>query len=207
MVTKKHKPARPRRNRPAFSPAQWLAFSEALLRVKTALKSHELAVRDVVGHMSKGQLASAIRRIGRDGSETFELLKPSFWEGATFNMRTSKIEVRNLNKVTGSRGWFFVARVDLDRLYPAAAGAPVAANTDNIPRRARSGPKPRDDWPTVLAAWLIAVTRDDPKRLRNVDALVPEAQDFLEEQIEWAPKETKDVRKKIVELLQFVSRD
>jgi hypothetical protein len=58
----------------------------------------------------------------------------------------------------------------------------------------------------VLAAWLIDVACDDPKRLRNVDALVPEAQAFLRAKIRWAPKESKELRQKIVEFLQLVPR-
>jgi hypothetical protein len=72
---------------------------------------------------------------------------------------------------------------------------------------AKRGPKPIKEWPTVLAAWLIKVACDDPDRLRgNVNALVRAAQDFLEEQIGYAPLDTGPVRAKIVELLQFVRR-
>jgi hypothetical protein len=72
--------------------------------------------------------------------------------------------------------------------------------------RGRPGPKPTGDWPTIVAAWLIAVAADDPKRLQNADVLVTEAQSFLRDEIGWAPKEPKELRKTIVELLRFIRR-
>ena len=72
--------------------------------------------------------------------------------------------------------------------------------------RGRPGPKPTGDWPTIVAAWLIAVAADDPKRLQNADVLVTEAQSFLRGETGWAPKEPKELRKTIVELLQLIRR-
>jgi hypothetical protein len=72
--------------------------------------------------------------------------------------------------------------------------------------RRKPGPKPKGDWHTLLAQWLIAVAADDPKLLRNVAALVVEAAVFLQTEIGWAPAEAKDLRKKIDELLARVPR-
>jgi hypothetical protein len=73
-------------------------------------------------------------------------------------------------------------------------------------KHAKPGPKSTGEWPTLVAAWLITVARDNPKQLQNVDALTGEAQDFLVDQIKWAPKDIKQLRAKIVELLQFIAR-
>ncbi|WP_325740117.1 hypothetical protein [Bradyrhizobium sp.] len=197
------------RKQPAFSVAEWISLNEAFDAVKAALRSRDLASRDLIEHMRSGQLASAARRIARDRSETFEHLKPSFWQPITMQgISTGGVRVHGVDIKTraGSEIWFFVARRDFSKLYPAArAAADTIADTDT-PTRPRPGPKPTGDWPTELAAWLIAVACDDPKRLQNVDALTDEARIFLREKIKWAPKETKELRRKIAKLLQLVRR-
>ena len=74
------------------------------------------------------------------------------------------------------------------------------------PRGVKPGPKYTGDWPGLIAQWLITVAADDPKRLQNVDQLVTEAQNFLHNHIKWAPKDIKDLRAKIVDLLSLVRR-
>ncbi|WP_338833541.1 hypothetical protein [Bradyrhizobium septentrionale] len=105
-------------------------------------------------------------------------------------------------------GRFFVWQLALDRLWPPPAGrAPVEhADASDAPSRVKPGPKPQDDWPTLIAQWLIEVAVDDPKRLQNVDALVIEAKLFLHNQTGRAPKENKELRDKIRELLERVRR-
>ena len=97
---------------------------------------------------------------------------------------------------------FYVWQPALDRIWPTA-NAPVHDEHDddsNAPLRVKPGPKPREDWPTLLAQWLIAVAVENPKRLDNVDALVIDAQD----QIKWTPSDPKVLRAKMVELLRGV---
>ena len=82
------------------------------------------------------------------------------------------------------------------------------AVTDN-PSRRRPGTKYKDDWPLVMAAEMIRLALRDPEMLKNVDALVrymvgPELEGFLQKEIGWTPKDSKDVRRVIVSLLQFV---
>jgi hypothetical protein len=98
---------------------------------------------------------------------------------------------------------FFVWKPDFDARWPALSPQVDDGMTTT---RAKPGRKPKGDWYTLIAAWLIAVAADEPKRLLNVNALVVEATDFLEDKIDWAPAEAKDLRKKIVELLQLVPR-
>lgn len=107
------------------------------------------------------------------------------------------------------RGWaFYIWQPDFDRIWPPPTGsAPLDHDDDsNSPPPVKPGPKPRGDWPTLVAQWLIEVAADDPKRLQNVDALVTEAKIFLRNQIKWAPKDDKDLRAKIRELLGSVRR-
>jgi hypothetical protein len=73
------------------------------------------------------------------------------------------------------------------------------------PRR-KPGKKPKDDWPLLVGAKLIHIARYDPDALENADALVKLLKEFLREQIGWAPSDPKQVREKIVFLLQFVRR-
>jgi hypothetical protein len=96
------------------------------------------------------------------------------------------------------RGWFHVWQPDLDRIWPAT-NAPVDHDS-NAPLRVRPGPKWHEDWPILLAQWLIAVAVENPKRLDNVDQLLIDAQD----QIKWTPSDPKVLRAKMVELLRGV---
>jgi hypothetical protein len=97
---------------------------------------------------------------------------------------------------------YFLWHPDVEKAWLA----PRQADDDGAPPRAKPGPKPTGDWHTLIAQWLIAVAADEPKRLRNVDALVLEAAAFLDSKIKWAPAEAKDLRKKIVELLELAPR-
>jgi hypothetical protein len=85
--------------------------------------------------------------------------------------------------------------------------APVdhADDSDASPR-VRPGTKPTGNWPTLIGRWLIEVQADDPKRLQNIDALVIDAQNFLDNQIRWSPSNTKRLRAVIVEWLTPVRR-
>ncbi len=183
-----------------FSADNWVSRAEALDQAEAILGSLDLAVHDLMQHVRKGQVATAVRRVGSDGSDIFESLEPSFWEGAGFSRALDDFVFPGNRYVDGAQRWFFFAREDLNKLYPV-----VPANM-GTPTRAKPGPKPREDWHTKVAAWLISVALDNPKKLQNVDALAAEASDFLLQKVKWAPKDQKELRRKIVELLQFVPR-
>jgi hypothetical protein len=97
---------------------------------------------------------------------------------------------------------FFLWHPHVEKVWPALR----QADDEMVPPRGRPGTKPRDDWYTLIAQWLLAVAYDDPRRLRNVARLVPKAAAFLQTEIGWSPKESKELRKKIVELLLLVPR-
>jgi len=219
---------RQRRFEPAFSIAVWFPATEAIARLTRLLGSPKLARHQLCRDIRSKRLPAAIRCIRlRDRSETFERLTLSELE--SFDVE-SLLEV-NAAEIGGPDGrfctiddgeyggaeeqsahaasaapttecWLFVDRGRFEKRYPDAA---VSAN-DTMPPRAPPGPKPKGDWYVVLGAWLIDVACDNPKRLRNVDALVVEAKLFLKEKIRWAPTEDKELRQKIVEFLQFVPR-
>ena len=98
------------------------------------------------------------------------------------------------------RGWqFYVWQPDLDRIWPPPAGsAPVDHDDDSdAPPRVKPGPKPRGDWPTLVAQWLIEVAVEDPKRLQNVDALVDRRTKFFAQPDQVGTKDNKVLRAKI----------
>jgi hypothetical protein len=199
------------RKKLVLSLADWAPLDEAYGRVNTALRSGELASRDLLMHLREGQLPSAMRRVARDGTETSERLKPSFWQDVEIReewhfqgdraIYTGRPMVR-LHNPAGFSMWFFVARAKFDRLFPVAGSAEVASS-GNAATKPRPGPKPKGDWPTVLAAWLIKRAAEEPKQLLNIDALVTEFGSFLDEKLGWAPQDPKQLRRKIKELLQF----
>jgi hypothetical protein len=200
------------RKRLLLAPGQWMPLNETFARATACVGSRFLAERDLHRDLLAGRLRSAMRWVGRDGTETCERLPPSFWEGLTL-VSMSAPELRGLVQVRGikltAQGacYVYVRRREVDRLYPTAARRPDHDDaSDAPPLRVKPGPKVRGDWPTLVAQWLVGVAAEDPKRLRNVDALVAEAQTFLEGRIQWAPSDSKVLRKKIVELLPAVRR-
>ena len=168
------------------------------------------AVRDLEQAMAQQGLRCMAR--SKDTGER-KMLPPTIWEEITITWRGPQYGViAEYRRRPGDHTWrqfmyrLFVWLPDLDRIWPLAVSAPVDQGnvSDVTPQRVKPGPKPKGDWPTLLARWLIAVAAEGPKRLQNVDALVTDAQDFLDNQIEWAPKDNKVLRAKIVELLQDV---
>jgi hypothetical protein len=74
------------------------------------------------------------------------------------------------------------------------------------PTRVKPGPKPKDDWPTWVARWLVMMAVEYPDELRNVDGLVEGAREFLTSKGKFAPSEDKDIRKVLMDLLSLVRR-
>ena len=132
------------RQAPAFSAAEWEPLNEAFIRSKTALGSGRLAERDLLEHMRSRRLATAVRRASRDGAETFQRLKSLFWKELTLLAPSdgNPVQVRGLSVeiIARSAWYFFVARSDLDKLYPIAAVA--HPETHSPPARRKPGPKP-----------------------------------------------------------------
>ena len=85
----------------------------------------------------------------------------------------------------------------------AASSERTEAEMHANPARNPPGPKPRGDWHTRVASWLIRIARDEPNKLKNTDQLVKAAGDYLEAEIDWSPQ-TKRIRPVIVELLRLV---
>ena len=100
------------------------------------------------------------------------------------------------------KGFFFVSRPELDRLY----AAPTKTASDDA-ARPKPGPKPKDDWPTWIARWLILKALEYPDELANVDALVGEARLFLQQEEIFTPQDDKRIRKVIADLLLLVKRE
>jgi hypothetical protein len=110
---------------------------------------------------------------------------------------------------------YFVWKPALEKVWPVLASVPTAAaaapseQADNLTPRRRPGPKPTEDWPTLVAAWLVAEALKTPEKfprrnLINVDSLVEEAAAFLQKQERWAPKDDKALRAYILSYLRYV---
>src|SRR5262249_88266 len=111
-----------------------------------------------------------------------------------------------------ARGEYGFDADEISRLLPRAkvSAPPSAASSERAeaemhanPARNPPGPKLRGDWHIRLAAWLIQIVRDEPKKLTNVDQLTTDASNYLEAEIGWSPQ-TKRIRPVIVELLRLV---
>jgi hypothetical protein len=154
------------RQAPAFSAAEWAPLKEAFARVKSALGSGRLTERDLLEDMRSGRLATAARRTARDGAETFERLKPSFWKELTLLSPSDglPVQVRGLDVKSLARSslWFFVARSDLDKLYPVAAAA--EQETEISPPRRKPGRQPTKNWKLYVAAELHRIVEIERKQ-------------------------------------------
>jgi hypothetical protein len=93
---------------------------------------------------------------------------------------------------------------DADEISSLLPRAKVPAPPSAASARGKPGPKPTGNWPTHLAAWLIEIALSDPKRLHNVDRLVEDAMYSDSKKIGWLPRDPKQVRRVIVEVLQRV---
>jgi hypothetical protein len=194
----------------ALPPEKWASLAEALARVKAVLgPADDLAARDLTQHLRARRLTAGARHVAAGFRPTDKdacyIFTRAFWRDAMVDRPLSGFSqprVRAKALQTGGSWYFFIRRAELDRLYPGAA----VVVEDRLPPlpRGKPGRKVRDDWPMLLGAWLVAVAAKDRDRLRNIDALVEAAENFLQEQIGWAPKDTKDLRNKIRHFLRFV---
>ncbi|SIN97334.1 hypothetical protein SAMN05443247_01104 [Bradyrhizobium erythrophlei] len=193
---------------PLDDDANWLPMKAAHQRWAERTQDNELAVIELTK-----ALAHDLPCMKRSVTGERTLVEPAMWTPdrlmmlwfGTDGLRVVERVQPGQSAVLTVRGWFYVSQPHFDLLLPPPAGsAPVDHDdaSDTPPPRAKPGPKPYKDWPKLLARWLIAVAADDLKRLQNVDALVIDAQNLLE----WAPKDNKDLRAKIVDLLRDVRR-
>jgi hypothetical protein len=207
---------------PLGSP-DWIPIAEAHKLLCSLTGSRDLAAKDLTDAMAdedEDRRVPAMRRcftygIRRkaDGSHERVLVGPErellprgywtehelqSWSDATFVTRRS-------NNPASIKGYaYFVWKPALAKRWPAAFAPRVDAAQRS--ERHRPGPKPKDEWPKLMAAKLIHRAVYDPESLRNIDALVPIMKEFLQDEIGWAPKDPKEIRKEIVFLLQFVRR-
>jgi hypothetical protein len=191
----------------------WIPIWRAIDLRAAQIGDRELAVTDLERAKEGGELRGMRR--SRDSGAYEYWLEPSRREFTWFQYSREVLEgPRKPSVRLPTDGWlFYIWKPDYDRLFPAlsdddhSAGSVRADQDDsNSLPQVRPGPKPRGDWPTLVARWLIAVAVDDPKRLQNVAALVAEASLFLDERMKRAPSDNKVLRAKIVELLQDIRR-
>jgi hypothetical protein len=207
---------------PLDSP-DWMPIAEAHRVLCSLTGSRDLAAKDLTDAMmakDEDKRVPAMRRCfaygirpKADGSKEQVLLGPErellpreywiehelqSWSDATFVTRRS-------NNPASIKGYaYYVWKPSLAKVWPAAFAPPV--NAPEVSERHKPGPKPRDDWPKLMAAELIHRALYDPESLGNIDALIPLMKEFLEDEIGWAPKDPKEIRKEIVSLLKFVRK-
>jgi hypothetical protein len=184
--------------------ARWLPLTAAHQR---------WAARTFDDRLALNMLAEALGT-ARDGLPTMHLsttgkrrrLKHTIWtERLTLRLDGNGLRVvlrpepkDPFHIVRSFPGWFFVWQPAFERIWPIAS--PVEHDATTPP----PGLKPKRNWPGLLAAWLVAVAVANPKRLENVDVLVEDATEFLQKKIGWAPADSKQIRKRIADLLQYV---
>jgi hypothetical protein len=211
-ATGDHTPEHP----PLDDDAHWMPLVEAVTAVIKQTDSMRLAVLDIEKKASDE--LPVMRRDLTTGER--ELVQPEFWEVNNIYYDASGRYVRVLPGPKDERRWdiwasdphdedgghvYFVSRSHFERLWPAMQ--PRANDEEQVPTRAaRPGPKPRDDWPRWVARWLILKATEYPKELQNVDALVEEVRDWLEDQEIFVPKDNKEIRRQIADLLHLIRR-
>jgi hypothetical protein len=196
---------------PTFSLHEWAPFSEAFTRIVASVGTPTLAGHRLYQDALDGRLEWAQVEILPDGKEALTLLKPSDWRQRRVWVPIPSEErayVTLVGEIEPVSGHFFVRRAGLNKRYPTTTSTPPTTGdhpADDKPRR-KPGTKAKDDWPMLVAAKLINIARYDPEALENVDALIKPMQDFLKDEIGWWPQDRKQVREKLVFLLQFVRR-
>jgi hypothetical protein len=176
-----------------FSVAEWASINQAYARAKAALSSRILAERDLAEHLRAGRLNAAARTVARgdEGRDVFSLLPPAFWRGLTLQegltpdpagmpVDSGKVRVTARDAEAAKtiaqarRWWFFIARRDLDKLYPVGGGEEQQAPQ---PGRKRGRP-PTHNWHEIVAAELI-------KRAKagEPDPTAPQMIEYVEDEL------------------------
>jgi hypothetical protein len=163
-----------------LSPAEWAPLNKAFACIKAAFGSRDLAERDLLRHLQHihdgGALSSARRHIARDGTETIEVLEPSFWSGLTIMESSSKPgTVIVYGGPMEGFTWFFVRCAELDTLYPprpssppsVAASDPLSPSTSELRAKARAEAEalpPVDTPPGPKPLWKRLAGREITRR-------------------------------------------
>jgi hypothetical protein len=196
-------------------PVQWVPLELAADRIATYTGDWILAGAEMRQYLLAGGLHASLVKQARSPSMQASceverwMLKPAAWQTlfiSCFGGGVTRIGGREIERSITVRGtiddyeilpfkdWHgFVGREGLDRLYPLLPAAAPETVTPSPHRR--PGPKPKGNWPELVAQELIRRAVDEGDRLGNTDALVKHMQDFLQTEIEWAPdpKELKPV--------------
>ena len=181
---------------PLDADAHWLAIEAAHRQRAERTRDNQLATIDLMELLAQGRLPCMLRST-LTGERTrvaatawndqikLDAIRDSvrvIYREPLYRLKGQHI----LNPVRGAH--FYVWQPVLDRIWSADD------DDGDAPPRVRPGPKPTGDWPKLVEAWIASVEKDEPNRLRNVDALVVDAQDFLRKEIKWAPSDTKALR-------------
>jgi hypothetical protein len=193
-----------RKDEPSLDDPRWRQLLDEYKLVSPHRGHPRLAYTDLKKALADGRVRSMRRPIW---SGEPERLPPEFWANRDLAAELPEfVTLLTPNRrgplIQSGDFVYFLWHPDVEKAWLA----PRQVDDEMAPVGSRPGPKPTGDWYTLIAQWLIEVAADDPKRLRNVDVLVVEATAFLQAEIGWAPAEAKDLRKKIIELLQRVHR-
>jgi hypothetical protein len=106
------------------------------------------------------------------------------------------------------RYFFFLWRPELEKVWSGVFPAPTSmTEAAQPPQRRKPGTKYKDDWPWEMAPEMVRVAVRHPEMLQNIDGLLlPHMKKFLQDQIGWAPSDSKAIREKIVFLLKLMPR-
>ena len=202
--------AKRQREKLLFDDPRWSPVVELHKLLSQRTGDPRLAAFDLTAALANNRLRCMRRNLAGER----EAVPSTFWTDYQLCHSLNRLKVFPRARprdyaVPSMRGWiFYVWQPDFDRIFgPPAGSAPVEHDDDSdTSPPVKPGRSRAEDWPTLIAQWLIAVAADDPQRLQNVDALVVEAQEFLDEQIQWSPSDDKVLRAKIRELLKLIRR-
>jgi hypothetical protein len=196
--------------RPVFSVAEWASIDEAYARAKAALSFPVVAEHDLGAHLRAGRLNAAAHAIARSDEPrlVFLPLPPAFWIGLTLReglatdpagMRVNSGKVRvtardaeAVKTLAHAHAWrFFVARRDLDKLYPL--GGREEEQAPQLGRR--RGRPPTHNWHEIVAVELIRRAKAG-----EPDPTAPQMIEYVE--LELLPREFSPGLKEMQNLLR-----
>ena len=165
--------ARPRKSARPVAPLparEWASLDEAFDRVKIWVGAVDPTRRQLQQDLQAGRLQAAARCIARDGTETWLIFKPAWWQSLKISPPILLHDSTDRCRVAGdAEGWnrklekryFLARRAELDKLYPNNLDKfhPVATPSEQAdnptPSHRPPGPRPEKDWPTHVTHELI----------------------------------------------------
>jgi hypothetical protein len=192
--------------------AKLILWDDGCQQIFGVAGSWELAAIELTKALESGKVRALDRVTYKDGKlEEYELL-PDFWKANKISVwRKLRGEAAGerwldftnplllMGRERGAKHHVFFRRAGFDDLWPRASVAGAEPTTK--PDRRKPGPRPRRDWPMLVAAELIRRALAGEKfPLDNDSKLARQLEEWLAAQFDWAP-DNSEMRRLIAELL------